>query len=38
MKLKNVFKQQDMETSRKFDKIETHINNNKEIKISNKIC
>ena len=33
--VKNVFKQQDMETSKKFDKIETQINNNGEIKISN---
>ena len=33
--VKNVFKQQDMETSKKFDKIETQINNNEEIKISN---
>jgi len=32
--VKNVFKQQDMETSKKFDKIETQLNNNKEIKIS----
>jgi len=33
--VKNVFKPQDMETSKKFDKIETQINNNEEIKISN---
>ena len=32
--VKNVFKQQEIETSKKFDKIETQINNNKEIEIS----